>query len=125
MTDEIKYLDLLGKEWEEVGKCYGLVRILYARRGIDLPVVEDPGDAEERNALFLMGLADHCEPITRPEPWALVTASIGRSEFVTHIGAVLPGGRRFIHAQRSRRVTTDALNKVPWGRIRGIYRWIG
>ncbi len=127
MPANIRYLDLLGHSWESVGRCYGLLRLLYARGGVILPEVEDPDSPEGRNELIITRLAESSDILARPEPWAIVSVSLLGSKFVTHVGAVLPGCRRFIHAIEfdNRGVTTDRITRLRWGRIRGFYRWIG
>lgn len=116
--------DLVGIGFEEIGRCYGLVREVKRRLGEDLPVFDTPDDDESIVKLIIVGI-DFTEPIVVPEPYCLVLFSI-TNPLPHHVGIVLEDCTRFIHVLRKRNVTIEKLHSPLWKNcIRGYYRWIG
>jgi len=128
LSEVLDYEDLLGTPWKKAGRtvsgldCYGLVKILCARIGVELPEISiTPEDNREIDALVKKGAVSIGEPIDRSEPYCLVTFAI-RPPYESHIGLVLPEGR-FIHVLRNREVAVERLSHPYWrGKVSGFYR---
>lgn len=114
--------DLIGKPFEEVGKCIGLVREVYRRRGIEIPDFNYTSIEDEH--LVIENEKDNLtEKIDVPEPYCIVTfRTVG--PYVTHMGVVLEDCKTFIHAARNKNVCIQKLNHPFWGqRIKEFRRW--
>jgi cell wall-associated NlpC family hydrolase len=123
------YVDLLGKEFFYGGRgpdrfdCYGLVREIYRRRGIELPDVQSVTDPAEIHRRMAEGKECFRE-IERPEPYCIVMMSV-RPPYVSHVGVVLPNLYQFLHTMQRVQVCVERLDSPEWSRrIRGYFRWM-
>ena len=98
------YIDLIGKPFSPGGRgpdnydCYGLVKELYRRSGIELP--EYAYDSPDNFSLIhrlINGDKDLFERLEKPEPYCLVLFTI-QPPYISHIGVVLEDCHTFIHA---------------------------
>lgn len=113
--------DLIGRTYEQVGKCYGLCRIVCRRLGIDLPPMNDVcadqanDEIERRRHLF--------RPVTDGRPGDLV--HIRNFEGPAHVG-VLVSASAMLQVTRGHRVHRIRLDHI-WirSRIVGVYRYAG
>lgn len=116
------YKDLIGnKEYF----CYDLCKLLYHRRGKEIPSFNDPGEA---SLIDVLVKDNKClfKRIEKPEPFCFVTFYI-KYPYVSHIGIVLEDCNRFIHVlNRKLGVTIERLDSISWGRrIEGYYLYNG
>jgi cell wall-associated NlpC family hydrolase len=104
--------------------CYGVLKLFYARFGIEIPdysYVEDWDDKEEHYlkeyaSLFRRVLADG-----KPEAGDMILFH-GESEAVNHAGIYLGEGR-FIHAQRKIGTKIDEIWHPYWKKkLYGFFR---
>lgn len=145
--ENFDYIDLLGKRFEYGGRgpdaydCYGLYMEIQRRRGVIVPDVNSPSEAEKIHKIVvgatLCGCPDvvaaekaggHAGPplreffrqIESPEPFCIVTFMV-RPPFTSHVGTVLPDCTRFIHIMAKRSVAVERLDSDDWSRrIRGF-----
>lgn len=125
----MQYTDLLGKPFQYGGRgpiaydCYGLAIELQRRRGVALP---DFGSAVQRHVIhrMIMDGRSSFRQIPLPEPWCLVTFSLGR-DLTSHIGVVLDDGKRFIHIMQDVHVCVERLASDTWkNKVTGYYHLI-
>lgn len=115
--------DLIGKSYQEVGRCYGLCRIVCSRLNIDLPPLGDfePGtelqEIEKRVHLF-GGVEAGSE---RPGDLIHIRGLNGE----IHVGVIIKRNT-LMQVVRNHRVHLMRLNDI-WirSRIVGIYRYAG
>ena len=114
--------DLIGKSFEEVGKCLGLVREVYKRRGIEIPDF-NTHSIEEEHETIENEKNNYTEKIDSPEPYCIVTfKTVG--PFVTHMGVVLEDCKTFIHAERKKNVAIEKLSHLLWKqKIKEFRKW--
>ena len=103
--------------------CYGLVRAIYRRAGVEAPALwTDPPEigAEDRAAAVLAAFPTYWEAIPAPEPMALVSLPSAFFAGGGHVGVYLADGC-VAHATLKTGVIFE-----PWARIRlralGCYR---
>lgn len=127
----MKYGDLIGKQFVPGGRgpdgfdCYGLVKEIYRRRGIELPEYDyDSPDNFSLVHQLIHGEKDLFETLGKPEPFCLVLFAI-LPPYVSHIGVVLEDCNSFIHASEKVCVAVEKLDHLIWERrIRGFLKWI-
>ena len=131
MGDIELYEDLLGKEYEfgtsgpDKYDCYGLVKELYKRLGINLPEVFCTSESFNYLGEVIQNNIDTglWENIDSPEPYCVVKIQL-IPPFVSHIGMVLSDCTTFIHILPKRRVVVERLDSIQWKtRLRGFSRW--
>lgn len=101
--------------------CYDLCKLIYHRRGIEIPSFNDPGEVSivdelVKNNKYLF------TRINEPIPFCFVTFYI-KYPYVSHIGLVLEDCKRFIHILNPKKgVTIEKLDSLAWSRrIEGYY----
>jgi cell wall-associated NlpC family hydrolase len=106
-----EYLDLLGLPFERGARgpdsydCYGLVREMFRRAGIDVPDFASPGTIEEIEEL-ISDEARKWRRVPIGTPGAVLTFRV--EGLGAHVGYML-GNDRFIHAWEATGVTTERL----------------
>lgn len=126
----VDYSDLIDKDFAWGGRgpdlydCYGLVKEMYRRIGIDMPEYKSIRDPNLIQSAIIDGKRLF-EQIQKPEPFCVVTFFI--KPFITsHIGFVLEDAKRFIHIMLHSRVTVERLDSPMWkDRITFLGRWKG
>lgn len=118
------YMDLLGIPFERGARgphsydCYGLVREMFRRAGVEVPDFVSPGTVEHIEALI-----NHACKSWKKVPigtvGALITFRVDGAG--AHVGYMLPGDR-FIHAIEPEGVTTERLTNNP--RLRAVASYI-
>ena len=123
-------MDLLGKSWDEVRRCYGLARELYKRAGIILPDFNQPDEVGIIHKAIIDGekfLTEQgkIKKIDKPEPWCLAVIQWLNIESYNHICVILPDCKSFLHVTKKTRVVVENFRRLErWGIIRGYYKWI-
>lgn len=114
------FSDLFGVSFERGGRgpeaydCYGLVREMYRRRGVDLPDFESPGEIEEI-ADVMSDATRRFRPVPDGTPGSIATF---RVEGVgAHVGYVL-SPTSFLHITEAAGVSIERL-------LNGAYKPIG
>jgi len=119
--------DLIGIPFKAGGRdfngldCYGLVKLLMQRQGIDLPefAYADPHNYSMVDRLIRN--QDVAQRLNRPEIGAIVVMSL-IPPYEHHLGVVI-SRNEFIHIRQNTRVTISRLDSPLWrDRIRGFYR---
>ena len=121
----IYYADLIGKPFRYGGRgpdsfdCYGLLKELYQRDGVEIPDYLSPSDGMRIAALMASQL--HLWEETEDRPGAAIYIKLPRN---THVAYSLGDGR-FIHCyQQDNGVCVG--NVSDWqNRIIGYYRYVG
>jgi len=131
MKSIVPYHDLIGVPWKDRGRdmsgldCYGLLMVLFARKGVLFPDFDYPQDAE--TSLVHRLICENkslAEPISAPEPWGIVSIAI-IPPYESHLGMVI-NLYEFVHVRMDTRVTVSRIDSPLWRmRIRGLYRWKG
>lgn len=127
----IDYSDLLGKRFEygatgpDAYDCYGLVREVYRRNGLELPHYESVCTPEGQHSGFQDG-QKYFEPVTgKPQPLDVVLFCI-RPPWVSHIGVVIDEYGSFLHIMQQSSVSRERMDSITWKhRVKGIYRFKG
>lgn len=108
-----EYADLLAIPFERGGRgpaaydCYGIVREMFRRDGINLPDFESPGTLEEIERLVeTTPTGPRWRPVPIGTPRAIITFRVDGAG--AHVGYYL-GGDRFLHALEATGVTTERL----------------
>ena len=123
-----EWRDLIGIPFKSGGRdidgldCYGLVKILMERQGINLP--EFAYSTDEPSLLDLL-IRGECKQLLikleKPELGAIVVISI-IEPYEHHLGVVV-SRNEFLHVRKNTRVTLSRLDSPLWkGKIRGFYR---
>jgi murein DD-endopeptidase len=128
----MEYADLLSARYKEGGRgpdfydCWGLAAECLKRQGVSIHCSETPQGLTLKSLAVKSALHSGnwrtCEPIYG----SLVAFKI-YPPYVSHIGIVMPDGRRFLHiGEGVSRPTVVSLNDPNWfHRIAGFYRYIG
>ena len=96
--------------------CFGLVREVQRRRGINLPDRPSPQAMDFQAAMADSIASRWTEPLCKPEAFAVVVFNARR--FGWHCGIVLDDCRRFIHvASCTTTVRIDLLDDYPWSKF--------
>jgi cell wall-associated NlpC family hydrolase len=121
------YLDLLGQPFERGARgpdkwdCYGYVRELFRRTGVDLPDFESPGDLEQVEEIVQREPrvnAARWRPVPVGTPGALLTFRVDGHG--AHVGFML-NGDRFTHCIEGTGVTTERLTNNPMRALASYY----
>ena len=127
----IKYDDLVGVPFLEHGRdprkgldCWGLVRTVYSRVGIELPDRPEYMAVDVMDSGAVSGLMKIQEPrwkkIVCPQVPCVVALSISCGSWANHVG-VYVGEGKFVHAYRLSGVVVDRISH--WrSRIIGFYK---
>lgn len=128
----LDYSDLIGIPFVNHGRsrdgldCYGLVKEVYKKVGIDLP--EYYISCHDRNAI--------CSKVTEETqgfPWQKINEPVVpcliairfNSPVVNHT-AVYIGGGKFIHTREKVGVCVDRISNPAWNKvIVGFYKYVG
>jgi cell wall-associated NlpC family hydrolase len=112
-----EYADLLALPFKRGGRgpafydCYGAVKEMFRRDGIELPDFESPGSLEEIESLVeTVPQGPRWRPVHIGTPRALITFRV--DGVGAHVGYHL-GNDRFLHALESTGVTTERLTGNP------------
>lgn len=123
------YNDLIGKPFMDGGRgpdgfdCWGLVKEVYKRHGIELPDYTISAKACEDISKQIKESRPDWEKLDTPETPCLVLLK-GDLYFVQHIGIHI-GFRKFLHVS-SFGVCIDRLNSSMWKtKFRGFYKYVG
>ena len=126
---ELNYIDLLGKGFKYNGRgpdeydCYGLVKEIYHRIGVELPEYASTDNCSLINQMIEQG-KELFTKIEKPEPFCIVLFQIIPG-YVSHIGVVLGDCIKFIHISQGISVAVERLDNKLWERRnRGYYKWI-
>jgi cell wall-associated NlpC family hydrolase len=130
--DLINISDLMDKPFKNGGRgpdeydCYGLVREIYRRIGIELPeLFVDCYNVELINNEYQIQL-QHLTPLHKPETWAIMAIKFNEPK-VNHFGVYLGFGiynRCFIHTRESANTCITSIDDYYWKRnIVGYYKW--
>ena len=122
VTDPDSYLDLIGKPFAYGGRgpdafdCYGLVREMFRRRGVEVPNYNSPTEGARIIAAMLSGANDWQE--TQCSPGVVLLMRIPGS---MHVGFTVDQFR-FIHAWEKSGVCVERIQ--DWrNRIVACYRF--
>ncbi len=99
--------------------CYGLLKELHARQGIDIPDYVSPEDGARITALFACQMQFWKE--CKQEAGATVLLRIPGN---THVGYMLDQNKMIHSWEGSHGVTVERLD-IWKPRIRGFYRYVG
>lgn len=130
--------DLIGIPFVNKGRnvkvgldCYGLVKEVYHRNGIDIPEYDDQYKAYDD----MYGISEIIKDNTKGYPWkeikepkvpCLIAMRFGSPVGVVNHTAVYIGGGKFIHARERIGVSIDRLSNPVWRRcIVGFYEYVG
>lgn len=123
-----EYKDLLGKKFEyggrgpEVYDCYGLVKEIYSRRGIELPEFQSSSEPSIIQNLINDGKT-FFEELEKPEPFCLITFKI-HPRYTSHIGIMLDDHIHFLHIMKKTGVSIERIDDPCWRkRITGFFKW--
>jgi cell wall-associated NlpC family hydrolase len=126
----INISDLIGKPFENGGRgpdtfdCYGLVREIHHRLGVEMPnLYVNCFDIEKVNDEYQLQ-SKHLIPLEKPEEYCII-AIRNNSPVVNHFGIYL-GKHEFIHAIQEVGVCKASIDHPKWKKaIVGYYRWMG
>lgn len=108
---KFSYVDLIGKPFERGARgpdaydCYGLVRVMFDRRGITIPDFTSPGTLEEV-AELISSNEKRWRRVDIHTPGALITFRV--EGIGAHVGFGL-GGDKFLHAIEPNGVAVERL----------------
>jgi len=122
VSDLIGIPFLRGGRGPDAFDCFGLVREVQRRRGIELPDAPSP-QSMELQAAMVERIASHwTEPLDQVEPYCVVVFNSRR--FGWHCGVVLENCRQFVHvAEFTKTSKIDLLDEWPWSHwIHGSYK---
>jgi cell wall-associated NlpC family hydrolase len=100
---KIPFSDLIGKPFCYGGRgpdkfdCYGLVREMYQRKGIEIPDAPSSEKAQNNQSVLTINRYQHWKD-TKEQPYVAVLFQI--RGFVCHVAFTLPDGK-FIHTWES------------------------
>jgi cell wall-associated NlpC family hydrolase len=124
------YTDLLGKPFAYHGRgpdaydCWGLVREICGRGGVDLPDHASSAEPAEQSAGIQDDAAKYYRKVDCPEPLDVILFQVV-PRYVTHCG-VYVGYGRFVHITEKTSVACEELASLIWvNKIRGFYRFRG
>jgi cell wall-associated NlpC family hydrolase len=122
------YGDLIGAAYCENGQghrtfdCWGLVREVMRRAGVEVPDWPRPDESSQNQAAIIEAIAAGWERLNAPESACGV---LFRTPHGPHIGVVV-GRDRFMHIQAGTRACIERLSDPLWRDRRvGFYRWRG
>jgi hypothetical protein len=115
------YNDLIGKSYNECGKCYGLCRIVAERLGVDLPSWPEVAKAQAATEIEkAMPLFSRIEDNFRPGD----LVHIENFDSEPHIGIIIEP-MTMLHATKKHGCHKMRLDH-PWikNRVEGVYRYV-
>ena len=132
------YADLIGVPFLNKGRdvtkgldCYGLVKEVYKRHGINIPEY----DAQYKDYKDMCQISEIIKGNTKGYPWkeikepkvpCLIAIRFGSPDGVVNHTAVYIGGGRFIHTRENIGVNIDRVSSPAWRRvIVGFYEYVG
>ena len=129
------YTDLIGVPFQNRGRdyehgldCYGLVKEVYKRHGIEIPEYDaDYNDMERINELIEGNTQGYpWRELTEPKVPCLIAIRFGSPVGVVNHTAVYIGGGKFIHTRERVGVCIDRISNPAWRRvIVGFYEYVG
>ena len=131
----MNYTDLIGVPFKNRGRdyehgldCYGLVKEVYKRHGIEIPEYDaDYNDMERINELIEGNTQGYpWRELAEPKVPCLIAIRFGSPVGVVNHTAVYIGGGKFIHTRERVGVCIDRINNPAWRRvIVGFYEYVG
>ena len=131
----MNYTDLIGVPFQNRGRdyehgldCYGLVKEVYKRHGIEIPEYDaDYNDMERINELIEGNTQGYpWRELAEPKVPCLIAIRFGSPVGVVNHTAVYIGGGKFIHTRERVGVCIDRINNPAWRRvIVGFYEYVG
>ena len=131
----INYNDLIGVPFVNRGRdaqhgldCYGLVKEVYKRNGIEIPEYDvDYNDMDKVDELIEGNTQGYpWQEIREPQTPCLIAIRFGSPVGVVNHTAVYIGGGRFIHTREKVGVCIDRVSSPAWRRvIVGFYKYVG
>lgn len=121
----MEYEDLIGIPFVDGGRdldgldCWGLVRELYRRQGIDVPDYHISAMAPSHIAGQMSHDKTGWNRVEKPKVGTMVLLRLSPEVWANHVGICIGDGR-FIHAYRSTGVCIDRLRRWK-SRIVGYY----
>lgn len=109
----------IGQSWEQVGGCWGLVRLIHREQmGIELPAV----DVEAAGLEQMVADGRRTWREVGEDGWLAGDVILLRSRPAPYHVGVFIGGRRMIHATREHGVSAPRISNLYRPRMLGIYR---
>lgn len=128
MSEEVIYLDLLGKPFQLGGRgpdyydCWGLCLEVGERKGIIYPTGFTPIDTSEQDIAIRDKRDGDFIKLIKPEPYCIVTFMV-TPPFIDHCGIVLPDCKHFLHIMKGHSVAKQRLDhKILVKRLDGFYK---
>lgn len=131
----MNYTDLIGVPFQNRGRdcehgldCYGLVKEVYKRHGIEIPEYDaDYNDMERINELIEGNTQGYpWRELAEPKVPCLIAIRFGSPVGVVNHTAVYIGGGKFIHTRERVGVCIDRVSNPAWRRvIVGFYEYVG
>lgn len=131
----MNYTDLIGVPFQNHGRdyehgldCYGLVKEVYKRHGVEIPEYDaDYTDMVRINDLIEGNTQGYpWKQITEPKVPCLIAIRFGSPVGVVNHTAVYIGGGKFIHTRERVGVCIDRISNPAWRRvIIGFYEYVG
>lgn len=131
----MNYTDLIGVPFQNRGRdyehgldCYGLVKEVYKRHGIEIPEYDaDYNDMERINELIEGNTQGYpWRELAEPKAPCLIAIRFGSPVGVVNHTAVYIGGGKFIHTRERVGVCIDRISNPAWRRvIVGFYEYVG
>jgi cell wall-associated NlpC family hydrolase len=121
------YSDLIGQPYQPAGRgpaydCYGLVRCVLLRMGLDVPDYPSSGDTGLNVSLIMAAMEGGWEKLDGPEPGAVVLFKV-ELRVPTHVGIVVDR-EKFLHIMKDTNAVRERLKSPAWKRrVTGFYRW--
>lgn len=130
-----KYTDLIGVPFAAHGRdkmsgfdCYGLVKEVYRRNGVDVPEYDaEFTDMEKINGLITGNTQGYpWREVKEPTEPCLMAIRFGSPQGVVNHTGVYIGDGRFIHCREKIGVCIDRITNPAWSRvIVGYYEYVG
>lgn len=131
----MNYNDLIGIPFVNRGRdakhgldCYGLVKEVYKRNGVEIPEYDaDFNDMERVNELIEGNTQGYpWKELDEPKVPCLIAIRFGSPVGVVNHTAVYIGGGKFIHTRERIGVCVDKISNPAWHRvIVGFYEYVG
>ncbi len=127
---ETSYSYLIGTPYLKGGtdiktglNCYGLCKVIYHDRGVEIPYYDHPDDKSLIHQMIISG-KELCEELIKPEPFCFVVFSLRRPTTVDHLGVVLERTDYFIHILKNKGCCIQRLSDPFYKqRIQGFFKW--
>ena len=108
--------------------CWGLVKTVAARMGLQIPDFDDFVDlgAEKIETQLQEGIEKFIRDFVRvdePQPGDVIAFAVGGDDTISHVGIVIDQ-TWFLHCREGAGVRMSRIKSPLWGGfIRGYYRW--